>query len=261
MGHPDEGEIRALLDGEAGEASRELEAHLQQCSRCGAVARDQELAMAALSEALALVDVTPSPGRLRRRIPRSRRNNEGFRLLARRYLPRAASVALFLTAGAAAALPGSPVRQWVIQGWEGLSPGGAADSRNPAPIAEPMAATDEATGGPGMVGASLPVKAGGMTVRIRGVVEGGEIRVILVEGAQVGVFAGEGARFRTEAGSLEVRGAPGSVTVEVPRDAHEVEVLVDGLLYLRQRGGETEVLGPVRERTPTEIRFGLSLSG
>lgn len=256
MGHPDEGQIRALMDGEAGEAGPELEAHLQRCPRCAAVARDQEAALAALSEALALGDAPLSPGRARRRVPQLARKKRGRWVPARRYLSRAASIAIFFTAGAAAALPGSPVRQWVIQGWEGLSRGGATGSRTPDTAVQPFAATGEAAGDLEMVGASLTVKEGGMTVRIGDVEENAEIRVILVEGDQVGVFAGEGTRFRTEAGSLEVRTPPGSVTVEVPRGAQGLELLVNGLLFLRQRGGETEVLGPVREQTPTEIRFG-----
>lgn len=282
MGHPDEGRIRAFLDGEAGVESLEIQAHLQSCSLCADLARGQEETMTVLTEALSLMDVAPVTDQVRDRIsglaggtpgledpslvqrnnasiqgPRSRESRRGptaLRSLVRENLPKAASVAILLTAGAAAALPGSPLREWFSgtgrdsADMEGLEAPGIVSPTTQQPQGSPPVGTEE-------VGASLPVKAGGMTIRIEEMKEGAEIRVRLVDGDRAGIFAGQGTRFRTEEGLMEARGAPGSVTIEVPRQTGRLELLVDGILFLRQRYGELEIPGPMRERTQDEIRF------
>ena len=251
MGHPDEGRIRTFLDGEAGSESSGIQAHLQTCSRCAALAEKQEEAMAILAQGLSLGDVPPVPEQVFRRVLRHRGGSPASRPLLRRHLLKAASIAVLLTAGAAAAFPGSPLREWLFRdGGSGLE-----EETAEGPGTLPPAGQREGIGE--MVGASMPVKSGGMTIRILEMGEGTEVRVRLVEGDRAGVFAGEGTRFRTEETVMEARGAPGPLTVEVPRGASRVEVLVGGDLIFRQMGGVVETPGPVIHRTDQEILFRL----
>jgi len=46
--------------------------------------------------------------------------------------------------------------------------------------------------------------------------------------------------------------------VEIPRGATAVTVTVNGEVYLEKTKEGLELLGPVRTRSPTEIRFGPS---
>jgi len=210
--------------------------------------------MATVAEALSLLDVEPGLEGARARI--LRRNAEGSTAGARirRTLPRAASFVILLTAGAAAALPGSPVRRWVTRGWEAISH--AEEPVNP-PVqgieaGEPAtAATDD----PGMVGATIPLSPGGLELDLRDLGAGASLRILFVDGSQAGIFAGEGTRFRSETGRLVASGPPGDVTMEIPLREARVLVTVNGEPYLRKTERGLEILGPVSSRTPTEIRF------
>lgn len=260
MGHPAEGEILAFLDGEAAGNLDTLRAHLDSCKRCGALARRQSGAMATVAEALSLLDVEPGLEGARARI--LKRNAEGPAPGARirRNLPRAASFVILLTAGAAAALPGSPIRRWVTRGWEAISH--AEEPVNPTgqgiEAGEPATA---ATADPGMVGATIPLRQGGLELVLRDLGAGASLRILLVDGGQAGIFAGEGTRFRSETGRLVASGPPGDVTMEIPLRQPRVLVTVNGQPYLRKTDRGLEILGPVSSRTPTEIRFQPSESG
>jgi len=253
MGHPHEGLIRAFKDGEMREEWEGLEAHLSTCLQCAHVAQEQEEALATLSGALSLLDISPPIERARARALRLGQEHRNPWGRVRQSLPKAASFAVLLTAGAAAALPGSPVRQWVFQEWATLFGEGPVTQRSVrGPVDAPLPMAED----PELVGATLQMTGGGVELRIEGLLEGAEIRVLLVEGDRVGIFAGEGTRFRTESGLLEARGAPGGVTVEIPQDAPLVEMSVNGVVFLRKRAGEMELPGPVTSRTSSEIRFG-----
>jgi len=260
MGHPAEGEIRAFLDGEATGDLEELGAHLEACGQCGALAQVQSRAVAAVAEALSLLDIEPRLEEARARILRMEGELRGPGAKLRRNLPRAASFAILLTAGAAAALPGSPVRRWVLKGWEAVSgPEG--------PVLAPAQGLGEG-GGPegapadaGMVGATIPVGPDGLELHLADLGRGASLRILFVEGSQAGIFAGEGTRFRSEAGRLVASSPPGDVTMEIPLQAPRVSVVVNGETYLRKTEGGLELLGPVRTQTPSEIRFGPSEPG
>lgn len=256
MGHPDEGQIRAFMDGETEGLEPKLESHIRECPRCAALVREQEDTLAVLSESLSLLDTPPPLRRARAGIPLPSRPRRPW-IFSRRDLPKAASIAILLTAGAAAALPNSPIHQWVARAWEAVPGESHPETLPPPPSPESGATRRDGE----MAGASLVVKEGGLTIRIDGMQEGAEILVLLVGGDQAGLFAETGTRFRTESGLMEARDPPGSVTVEIPRTGQMVELLVEGVLFLRQRGGEFQIPGPVKERTPTEIRFGLSTPG
>jgi hypothetical protein len=284
MGHPSEGELQAHLDGEMVGVERDsLQAHLRVCPVCRSTAEAQERASTRVALGLSLLDREPSlapeearnrvHARLRvgngvgsgmetaRRRPGHRLSRSGisipFLASGRSVpLPWAASIALLLTAGAVSALPGSPVREWLVQKWGGLTEAGS-----PAAEVETTAAPGEedptapAAVDPGEIGASILADDGGVELWIRGLPAGADIRVVWIDGNMAGIFAGEGTRFRTEAGRVEAEAPPGPVRVEIPRSLGSVVVGVDGTVLLRMSGGEVDVLGPVQHRTPLEILF------
>ncbi len=106
------------------------------------------------------------------------------------------------------------------------------------------------------VGATIAASSAPLALEIIGLPADASIRVLLVEGDQAGIFAGEGTRFRTNSGVLVASEPLGEVTVEIPLAATGVSLSVNGEPYLEKTEGGLEVFGPVRTRTPTEIRFG-----
>ena len=79
--------------------------------------------------------------------------------------------------------------------------------------------------------------------------------MLWIDGEEAWVYAGEGTRFTILDGRFEVIAPPGAVRVEIPRIFRRVIVGLDGEVLLRKAGGELEILAPVKERTPSEIRF------
>lgn len=248
MGHPDEGVILALLDGEPVEKREDLQAHLESCPQCRALAEAQGLQMRTLSGALSLLDCDPPMADARSRVLAAGRSMAEPRRKYRVPLPLAASRAVLITGGALSALPGSPVRSWVADQW------GSSQAASPS---ETLALT-----GPGnqaaeadLAGATILPTADGMNLYIRGGSDGAEVIVRLVDGDQAGIFAGEGTRFRTEEGILEAVDPPGEVRVEIPRGITSVTLFVNGRVFLRQTSDGLEIQGPYETRTEDEIRF------
>ena len=253
--HPDEGLILAFRDGELPDETADTGSHLEECPECTQVVLKQGEDALALSGALSLLDTEPPTERARARILSVERELRSPWRRVRRNLPRAASFAVLLTAGAAAALPGSPLRRWAVQGWESISGSSAASSTLPAE-GDP-APSIEGSGSQGVVGATLPVSGQEIEIRVEMPGEEGALWVVLVEGTRAGIFAGEGTRFRTEEALLEARDARGEVRLEVPLGVSRVVVTVNGEIYLRKIGEELHILGPVTDRTPGEIHFAL----
>lgn len=251
MGHPDEGMIRAFLDGEASAQVETLAAHLAECPRCAALADGQEEVLGGFGDALLSLDMEPPVERARARVLRREADRRRPGVILRRNLPRAASFVALLVAGSAFALPGSPLRGWLASTWNSVTGSGDAAT-------EILPSPEDAPASPEMVGATIPVSSDGLELSVRGLAEGASVRVVLVEGDRAGIFAGEGTRFRSEARRLEASSPLGDVTVEIPRDAVLVSVVVNGEVFLRKTAQGLQLLGPVRTRTPTEIRFGPS---
>jgi hypothetical protein len=160
-------------------------------------------------------------------------------------------VAVFLTAGAASALPGSPVRQWVSEVWSGSS----AATSAPEPG---TSATEELSAVQDPQGPAAGVRAldGAIDIRIHDLPDQAELRVRWIEGEEAWIRAGEGTRFTTGQGRIEAFAPPGTVEVEIPRDLQEIRLILNGAILLQKRGGELEILEPTHRRTPSEIRFG-----
>lgn len=159
-------------------------------------------------------------------------------------LSRAAGI-LLVTAAAAYALPGSPVRRWVQGGANPTLPTPEAPATTLAqPEADPVAG-----------GIRLSVPGGALRVVLRDVAPGTEIRVTLVPGTEAAVYAPEGSRFTSAAGRVEARVVPGDVRVELPRGVDPVSLEVGGRVYLRGTDAGLDVSGPVLTRDDAEIVF------
>ena len=275
MAHPDEGLIQTFLDGEMDEPEeRELREHLEGCPECRSGLEGQRAFLTTAAGALAPLDSEPDLGvaraqlqvRLQTRVQEGAGSHSSLptsnaptwrRNLT---LPRAASIALLLTGAAATALPGSPARRWMAQGWDQLRGGPVQDAEESAATQEVRGGQDEPTtstpAGLAETGASIPSSEEGVELWVQDLSEGAEVRVVWVEGDQAGIFGQEGTLYRREANRLEAQGPPGSVRIEIPRSFSGTVIGVNGRIILRKSGESLEVLGPVLSRTESEIRFG-----
>lgn len=232
-GHLEEGRLQAYLDGELADA-REVEAHLDACPECRARVEELHRLGERADRALARLetgrpDVEAALWEVRRRRAARRAGAH------RRRLAAAAVVVLTLGAGAAAAMPGSPIRGW-IEAW-------LAPTEEPVPAAVP--AVDPAAV-PEDAGVLVDLVDGAVTVRFHGVPAGALLEVRFVEGARAGVYAPSAARFETAAGRVDVHleGDGDVLRVELPRDAARAEVLVEGESVFRWAEGRTILPGP-----------------
>ena len=185
MNHIDEGDLQAFLDAELRlPERRQIELHLEACARCeAAAARLRELG-ADFAAALRLLNVEPAGAGAAPMPPVGGRPARGISAGARRLLPRAAVFLFFLGAAASATVPGSPVRQWIVD----LTPA--------RPPAEVPAAVVEAPSTP----APLAREAGVFVDPVDGEVEVAlhganrvRIRAVVVDGVRAGVTGTGGA--------------------------------------------------------------------
>jgi len=270
MRHPDEGRILAFLDGVLEpEEGAELGAHVSGCPNCQARLAGLEEAVDRARRALALVDVEPRTARVREAIrarvtgersqPAGRRRRPTFAFPARRLplsLPRAAGIVLLLAGTAAAAVPGSPLREWIVSAWE--------SARAPDEAAVGEEGTEVSGGGeeestvepePLETSVTLPPEEGAVELTVHEAVPGIEVTVAWVDGQQAGIIAGEGTGFRTEVGRLDAFAPPGPVRVQLPRALSRAVVVVNGVLLYRQEGEAREILGEVVRQGENEIVF------
>jgi hypothetical protein len=248
--HPTDGLIRAFLDNEIEPAGRhEILAHLDDCAACQGVVQEVRSRDDRVTLALEKLDTMPPTdfalAALKRRVRETARPR--FRIQG---LGRAAAVALLLLGGAASALPGSPVREWISSGWDRITGGSALEEGVTPPEDSPIPspASEEA-------GAGIGVSGGIVELRVEGLPEGEEITVLLVEGDQAGIYGPASTRFRTEDGRVEAFVTEGGIRVELPRAVNRATVVVNGIPYLRKSGDSLEILGPVKDSAAAEIRF------
>ncbi|MEZ4415290.1 MAG: hypothetical protein R3E10_06015 [Gemmatimonadota bacterium] len=239
---PDEGELLALLDGAL--SPREAERVR------AALASDPELADAyeglcrdarAVTEALLLLDGAKQAGEADV-LPLRRKSAPTPRV------PWARAAVVVLAAGlaGASALPGSPVRGWLRTGWERVhgTPTSTARAEDaPQATIEPL-------------GVRLAPDLGRLRVTVTGAGPDALVEVIFAGEGLAGAYVAGDARFSTSPGRVDVQAPTGPVRIELPEGATDVELAVDGRLWLRRVGARLEVLGPVIERDDTHIRFG-----
>jgi len=252
--HLDEEQIQRLLHGElsrpAETAARE---HLAGCADCRRRVADAEREEAAVHALLRAVD-DPAPQldveavAAAAQAPVSSRHRPERRLRRRALGHREPSLrwaAGFLLAaivvGAAYAVPGSPLPDWVsaVRGWMGGGPGATPSTPGPAQ------APDERVAG-------IAVAPGDelLILFLSPQVEG-QVDVALTDDAEVGVRAPIGAAtFTSDVERLVIdnRGSSASFEVRIPRAAPRVEIRVVGRRIFLKEGarvmaGESQARG------------------
>lgn len=257
MSHLDEGRLLELRD-DAGSGDVDARRHLDGCHSCREALeelRGRETAIGVVLESLdARVDLEAARAAVRRQVTEHSAAAAGAASLAPapsrgalRGLSRAAGILLVAAGGAAAALPGSPVRSWISAV---VSSRGA----DPAMLAEPEAATEAATEAE-TAGVRLGATTGALRIVLRSLAPGEDLRVQWVPGAEAAVFAPLGSRFATGRGWVEADLAPGAVRVELPAGSQPVTLEVDGIAYLRRDVAGLELPGPVASRAGGEVVF------
>ena len=228
MVHPDEGQFQAFLDGELSlDRANVVERHLLRCPDCRERVAALQEAEAQVGQVLRLLDPATDmdSARWEARRRRAARRSVSYR----KRLAAAAVAFLFVGAGAAAAMPGSPVRAWIGGG-------------DPTP------------------GAAVVHEARGAAVAIELV--DGRARLELDRGVRLELQAGTGDRLRVEApahgafdtGSGWVRltghGSEEPVRLELPGTAHAIDVRIGGDLRLEVEDGVVYLPGADGVRVP-----------
>jgi len=271
MTNPDEGMLRAWLDGELTRAeANELEDRMDRDRDTRSALEEMRARETRASALLATLDVdeaaaaervravlrgmqTVSPRDPLRPRPSERRrialggadpgaSPSGWTRMSR--LAQAAIlVLLFAGAAAAAIAPGSPVRSWLVQ------------AMGPDPVEAPTP----------YVGSSGPGEAGGLIVSpgrsrfeidLVAVPEGAEILITLVPGDTAAVYAPAGSEYEwdAEVGRARAEVGGGPIHLEIP-EAMDFDLFVNDRVYLSQQGDRMELPVTPTDRSTTEIRF------
>lgn len=241
MTHVERDRLLARLDGELPDrtASR-VDRHLDGCPRCRARLDRLRERSDRLSGALRTLDV-PAPDRDPRRIRQRAEEDREPAGSTSGALLKAAVLLLAVATAAGAAVPGSPVRDWIVDSVESL-----LGERAAAPAAtQQEAATPEDSDRQAV---SIPV-SGRAVVTLRGVAPGLRLRVRIVEDPVLSV-TGSVDRFETGDGSVEAVGAAGDdLLVEIPRGVTSGRISADGRLLLEIAEGRIRVHAPVADTT------------
>lgn len=270
MTHLQESLLIALRDGVVDPSTEALaRAHLATCPSCAgdlaALEKRSSDVAAALETLDGFFDAASARASVRVRVARAAADTSGSlaleadgrpapgklpeRSVSRRFRARwirAAGAVLFLAgASAAAALPGSPLRQWAVDLIERVAPGSPALER-PAPAA---------TSPEEMTGVRISVSEGPLQVLLRGVPADGEVEVRWVPGTEAAVFGPLGSRFTSGTGRIEAILTPGRIRVELPRSVVPTSLVVDGRIYLSRTPEGLKVPGPAIRQDESGIVF------
>ncbi len=265
MTHLAEGRLLELRDG-ADDA--QAAAHLRECADCRSELEELGTRRNDIAQALSTLDETWNLEAVRGRV-RARVRAEGADVppslgtrgpllmpegATRRPrsgwgwgLGRAAGLVL-VTAAAAYAMPGLPVRGWVDRavaavrsGETYVTPPASAPDMEPVPT--------EATG------VRLDVRTGALRVVLRGVASGTEVQVRWVPGTESTVFAPVGSRFTSAEGRIEAQVTPGPVGVDLPQGVASVVFQVEDRTYLEKSDAGIDVRGPTLSRSKSGLVF------
>ncbi|MEX2472860.1 MAG: hypothetical protein WEA34_11805 [Gemmatimonadota bacterium] len=244
MTHLEEATVVALRDGE--EAPETERQHVETCAPCADAVSEAERRALMITEALAslddpVVELEEARASIRARLDRaSERTLRGGGWWMPAHMGRAAAV-LLIAAGAVSALPGSPVRQWIV-----------GDDTTPATDPGVRVAPEQEAQSAGV---TVPVANAGIRVLVSSLGPLDRLEVVWVDGQSARVDAPPGSRFSYAEGRVEALVAGGPVRIELPRSGASVTVEVDGMPYLTRTGDVVEVTGPVEERTEARILF------
>ena len=254
MRHYVEGVLQAYLDDEVSAAERAgIATHIESCDSCAAELGELRNAATLFSSSVASLDSAVSlatAGSLRAQAKARRR---WLWVTSGNALTRAALLILGLTAAAAAAVPGSPVRRLVdaaIRSLSGSVPRTATIQESPAVVAAPPAIP---TGG-----AAIATR-GTLHIALTNTAKGNTYRVRLIEGANAGIeTSGDAgsARFRSGEGRIEmIGGGTGEVLILVPHSVIDGTVEVDGVTFFRKVGSALRFPGPAPDSTSGDYLF------
>jgi hypothetical protein len=244
MTHIVDDELLAYLDGELPDKRRtEVELHVGTCSRCTVALETLDSSARQLAAALEWID-SPAPEVELAAIFDG--ESRGKRRLARGALFRAAALLLMIAGASAAAIPGSPVRDWAARSLDDVRMWFGRDTVPASGQAPPI---QDVSG--------VAVTAFNDQVRISLLDPAPDalVRVILVDGDEGSVRA-TGARYRTGPGWIEVVG-PGSeeIRIELPRSVSAARVEVNGELALVKEGIDLRLVMPAADTMGSEIVF------
>lgn len=254
MSHVDEPEILAFLDGElpAGEAEG-VRRHLERCGECGRIRARVERRSRLFSRAVARIDAAPRTTEWAEVLERAGETppSEPARRTPARATPfLKAAVILLAVTGVAAAIPGSPVDDWLgtaadrVTGW--LSGGEeTVEVRTPEPVGAERATP----------GVAVALYGGEVTVSLREVPPGTAVEVTLSSGREAEVEAA-GARYRTSPGRIEVLGTSGEpIRIRLPEIASHATVRVGDRPAVRLEDGRLHRLLEGATGTETSVTF------
>jgi hypothetical protein len=260
MNHAHEGMLQAYLDGEvSGAARQEIAEHLAACATCASDLDALRALGVRVGAALSVIDrpmaVAPARARIaeeRRRQSRVERRSARRRDDVRRSFVRAAILTLLLAGGASAAIPGTPVRQWLSGAWERVATFFAGERAEPVVVVpeEPLAAEES--------GLRIAPYQGRVTVSLTGADPAATIHVVLVDQPTASVVAtSPGARFGTARGRIEV-GEIGQrdLIVRIPASVPAAVVELNGRLVASKTGAALVAHAPPLRMSQTELVFG-----
>lgn len=258
--HPGEHELLAYMDDELPEEERRSVArHLEVCAACAGSLEELRGAARRFSAVCEAIDrPTPEIGldALRRRAAvhdlataRARDRSPAAVERPRRSLLAAAALLIAFT-GAAAAIPGSPLRVWLVDSARAIASVFAGDEESPPSLDQE--AVEAATRLPS--GVAVDPYGGRVWISIRSSSPDILVRVRLVDEPRASVLAAD-ARYRTGPGRIEVLGASaGEVRVSLPRSASAASVEVNGRVVIEKEGGDLRLLAPA-DTSGSEIFF------
>lgn len=217
MKHLDDVAIELLLSGELDESATEWpRAHLAECDDCSrrlAAAREEDQEIGAL---LSLLD-HPVP-----QLGAEAAMQDAGRGWRRPYIA-AAAIALLVVAGAAAALPGSPLRAWLA----GLV--GASRETAAPPPGEQLVS-----------GGVSVVPTGEFELVFEAVQEAGVMRISLTDELELAVRASGGEPgYSVEPSQVRIDniGSIADYEISLPRSAHDIRVRVGDSVVFTMRDG------------------------
>lgn len=251
MTHVDEGTLLAHLDGQGGDDREEVAEHLAACPRCAAELRSLRDMSAELRGALLLTDVPAPVEAARARVfaahPTVVRDVRDARRVFhlgpfRVGLLQAAALALVLAGVVAAAIPGSPLRQWVESALAALT-GGAAEPVVVTPV-EPVPEPSAPAPVPAPDETRVQAVNGRVHVVLRDPPANARIVIDLSDDDRATLSAT--ASFEQSAGRLEAFAIrEGDIEITLPRTGVRGTVEIDGRIVVqRDEGGEYTYLAP-----------------
>jgi hypothetical protein len=265
MNHAGEGLLQAYIDGEVtGEAEAELVAHVGACAACGEELKELRAASATFEGAMALMSGAPDVRSAHARILRTHKaaaaplsaKPASITRFAAGGLARAAALVLLVAAGAAAMIPGSPLRKWIGQGLDRMGLLSPRTETAPPPVTPPPAV--ERVLVPGAEMSITPVN-GAVRIYVTTTPGTGRLTVRLVDAALATVQTDSSAHsvtFRNASGRMDIMNLGQSdAEIRLPRALRSAVIEVNGTQYFVKEQDQLRVTGPTSRRTSDEIVF------